>query len=139
LATSIRPLALSAVVFAHRSPGRRMLLKAGDRAMILAEIAVGHAATSRGLSGRQRVGDGEGMLFVMSRPDYLSFWMRGTAVPLSIAFLADDGTILEIHDMEPFSEQLVRSGTPVRMALEVPQGWFGRRGVGVGSAVSVAS
>jgi len=135
--TRLTPLALAAVVFAHRSPGRRMILKVGNRALILAEVAVGHAATTRGLSGRDRVLDGEGMLFVMPKPDHLSFWMRGTSVPLSIAFVADDGSIVEIHDMHPFSEEHVRSSSPVRMALEVPQGWFERRGIDVGSVVSV--
>jgi uncharacterized membrane protein (UPF0127 family) len=116
-----------------------MILKVGDRALVLAEIATGQEATTRGLSGRDRILDGEGMLFVMSKPDRLSFWMRGTSVPLSIAFLADDGSILEILDMDPFSEELTRSSVPVRMALEVPQGWFERRNVGVGSVVSVDS
>jgi len=139
LATSPLPLALAATIFSYKSPGRRMILKIDGRVSMLAEVAATPADTAKGLSGRTSVPDGEGMLFVMRAPTQLSFWMRGTSVPLSIAFLADDGTILETHDMQPFSEQSTRSSVPARLALEVPQGWFGRRGIGVGSVVTVVT
>lgn len=137
--SSFRPLALSAVIFAHKNPGRRMVLRLGDRVLVLAEVAVGEVERAKGLAGREQVYDGEGMLFVMPSAGHLAFWMHDTSVPLSIAFIAEDGRILEIKDMEPFSEERVYSSSPVRMALEVPQGWFERRGVRVGTVVSVAS
>lgn len=133
-----RPLALSAVVFANRYPRRRLVLAVG-RAAILAEIAATPEETSKGLSGRTSLNDGEGMLFVMRSSDRHPFWMRGTTVPLSIAFLAEDGTIREIRDLEPLSEQSIRPETPTRLVLETPQGWFGRKGVGVGTRVSIGS
>lgn len=133
-----RPLALSAVVFSNRYPRRRLLLTVG-RAAILAEIATTPEETARGLSGRTSLNDGEGMLFVMRSTDRHPFWMRGTTVPLSIAFLAEDGTIQEIRDMEPLSEQSIQPEIPTRLVLEAPQGWFDRKGVGVGARVSIGS
>lgn len=131
-----RPLALSAVVFSNRYPRRRLVLSVG-RASILAEIAATPEETARGLSGRTSINDGEGMLFVMRSTDRHPFWMRGTTVPLSIAFLAEDGTIQEIRDMEPLSEQSIQPEIPTRLVLEVSKGWFDRKGVGVGTRVSV--
>lgn len=131
-----RPLALLAVVFANRFPRRRLQLLAG-RSPVLVELATTQDETSRGLSGRQGLRDGEGMLFVMNSSDRHPFWMRNTFVPLSIAFLSEDGTIQEIHDMQPLSEGRVMPARPTRLALEVPQGWFGRRGVAVGDKVTI--
>lgn len=81
--------------------------------------------------------DGEGMLFVMRSVGHHPFWMRGTFVPLSIAFLGDDGEIEEIRDMRPHSEERIAPSSPTRLALEVPQGWFTRRGVSVGDKVLI--
>ncbi len=135
---SQHPLALSATIFSHRHRGRRrMILKAGGVTLI-AEVAVSPIDRSRGLSGRTSLQDGEGMLFVMPNVDRHTFWMRNTTIPLSIAFLDDSGTIVSIKDLEPLSEEHVGPDVPARMALEVPQGWFGRRGVNVGDVVSLA-
>jgi uncharacterized membrane protein (UPF0127 family) len=78
---------------------------------------------------RKSLDDGKGMLFVFDRDESLSFWMKNTLIPLSIAFIASDGRILEIRDMEPESLTPVHSSRSVRYALEVPQGWFDRAGV----------
>ncbi len=136
---SQHPLAVSAVIFAHRHRGRRrMILKVGA-ATLLAEVAVSPAARAIGLSGRESLGDGEGMLFVIPTIDRHTFWMRNTTIPLSIAFLDDDGKIVSIKDLEPLSEAHVGPDVPARMALEVPRGWFDRRGVHVGDSVAIAS
>lgn len=131
-----RPLALSAVVFANRYPRRRIVLTVG-RTAIIADVSATPEAVTKGLSGRTTLNDGEGMLFVMRSADRHPFWMRGTTVPLSIAYIADDGTIQEIRDLEPLSEQSVRPEIPARIMLEVPKGWFERKGVGVGARVSI--
>jgi uncharacterized membrane protein (UPF0127 family) len=72
------------------------------------------------------------MLFVFERDQILSFWMKNTYIPLSIAFIAGDGRIAEIHDMEPLSLASVRSSRSCRYALEVPLGWFARAKINVG-------
>jgi uncharacterized membrane protein (UPF0127 family) len=105
---------------------------AGTETPVLAEIARTDDQRERGLMGRQSLADGEGMLFVFDRDRILSFWMKNTLLPLSIAYIASDGRILEIHDMEPRSLAPVQSSRSARYALEVPQGWFARRGLRTG-------
>ena len=104
---------------------------------ITAEIAKTDDERSLGLMHRKKLPDGEGMLFVFDRDQPLSFWMKNTLIPLSIAFIASDGRIIEIKDMQPLDENSVRSGRSVRYALEVPQGWFGRAGIKPGDVVRI--
>ncbi|MQY76966.1 MAG: hypothetical protein GH155_04975 [Spirochaeta sp.] len=73
---------------------------------------------------RKNLKAGEGMLFVFPADQYLSFWMKDTHIPLSIAFLAKDGEILQIDDLKPLSLRTVRSRRSARYALEVLQGSF---------------
>jgi uncharacterized membrane protein (UPF0127 family) len=111
--------------------------KDGTGATVLAEIARTEEQRRRGLMGRKSLADGEGMFFVFETDRILSFWMKDTLIPLSIAFIAWDGRILEIRDMEARSLQTVRSARSARYALEVPQGWFARMGIGAGDAIRV--
>ena len=106
-------------------------------AVIRAEIARTQEERSRGLMYRKKLPDGEGMLFIFERDDTLSFWMKNTAIPLSIAFIASDGRITEIKDMYPYNENSVSSSRSNRYALEVPQGWFSRAGVKNGDVVLI--
>ena len=107
------------------------------RVTITAEIARTPAQQQQGYMYRKEIKDGEGMLFVNEADLVLSFWMKNTLVPLSIAFVAADGRILEIYDLEPGNLNPVRSGRSVRYALEVPQGWFGRAGIGIGDRLEL--
>jgi uncharacterized membrane protein (UPF0127 family) len=75
------------------------------------------------------------MLFVFEQPNVQCFWMRNTFIPLSIAFLLDDGTIVNIADMTPQSDQSHCSNQPVRLALEMEQGWFAARGMTAGKKI----
>ena len=109
----------------------------GSAVSIAAEIAANDADRERGLMYRKSVPDGEGMLFVFESDRRLAFWMKNTAVPLSIAFVASDGRILEIRDMEPLSLAPVESERSVRYALEVPLGWFERAGVAAGDILTI--
>lgn len=84
---------------------------------------------------RESIPDDRGMLFIFSRRKPLSFWMRNTLVPLSIAFISDDGRILEIRHMRPKDESSTQSTHEVRYALEVPRGWFDRAGAEVGDTI----
>jgi uncharacterized membrane protein (UPF0127 family) len=99
---------------------------------IRAEIARTGDERARGLMGRKTLPDGEGMLFVFERDQILSFWMKDTLIPLSIAFISREGRILEIRDMRPRDLTPIQSSRSVRYALEVPQGWFSRAGIAAG-------
>jgi uncharacterized protein len=104
--------------------------------LIKAEVAADATTRTRGLMMRERLGPNEGMLFVFPERGQQCFWMRNTLVPLSAAFLDDDGTIVNIADMTPLSEESHCSLKPVRYVLEMEQGWFARRGMGPGSRLS---
>ena len=104
---------------------------------VVAELARSAEEQATGLMFRKSLADGRGMLFVYEDDRRLSFWMKNTLIPLSIAYLAADGTIREIHDMEPKSLKGVNSTRSVRYALEVPQGWFARVGLAVGDRFEI--
>ena len=107
----------------------------GGSVPVLAEIAVSDTERGTGLMYRKSLADGEGMLFVFDRDQKLSFYMRNTLIPLSIAFILSDGRITEIRDMQPLDETSIVSVRSVRYALEVPQGWFAREGIEPGDTV----
>jgi len=109
------------------------------RVSVNAEIAQTPAQLQQGLMHRKELKDGDGMLFIFERDQILSFWMKNTLIPLSIAYIASDGRILEIHDMERGNLNPVRSSRSARYALEVPQGWFGRSGIVPGDSLDIQS
>ncbi len=78
---------------------------------------------------RRDLPDDAGMLFVFPEDTRTSFWMKDTFIPLTIAFLAADGRILAVVDGKPLDETPLDPGVTYRYALEVNQGWFGRRGL----------
>ncbi|MDR2343332.1 MAG: DUF192 domain-containing protein [Spirochaetaceae bacterium] len=106
--------------------------QAGKDVGLDVELAVSGEERSMGLMFRKKLDDGRGMLFVFQNDQILSFWMKNTSIPLSIAFIRHDGRIIEIHDMRPQSLEGIRSSRSARYALEVPQGWFERSGISVG-------
>lgn len=86
-----------------------------------------------GLMYRQSMPEYEGMLFVFNRPGVQCFWMKNTLIPLTAAFIADDGTIVNLADMQPQTEDNHCSARPVRFVLEMNQGWFSKKHVLAGS------
>ncbi len=108
-------------------------------AVVLAEIARTDVERQRGLMFRTKLEDGTGMLFVFDKDERLAFWMKNTVLPLSLAYIASDGTIRQIVDLEPQSLAGVQADRSVRYALEVPKGWFERAGVRVGDAVDLGA
>ena len=100
------------------------------------EVASTPAQRQVGMMMRPTMASHEAMLFVFEEPGVQCFWMKNTLVPLSAAFVDDDGRIVNIADMQPLSEQSHCSQRPVRYVLEVNQGWFARRGVGPGFKLS---
>jgi uncharacterized membrane protein (UPF0127 family) len=106
-------------------------------ALVKAEVARTPEERNKGLMYRKDLPEGEGMFFIFERDDVLSFWMKNTSIPLSIAFIAYDGRIIDIKDMYPHNETSVHSSRSARYALEVPQGWFSRAGVQSGDVVKI--
>jgi uncharacterized membrane protein (UPF0127 family) len=101
------------------------------------ELARTETERGRGLMNRKTLEDGAGMFFIFDRDQIMSFWMKNTLIPLSIAFISREGRILEIRDMKPLDETPVRSGRSARYALEAPQGWFERAGIRAGDTVTL--
>ncbi len=97
------------------------------------ELATDEPSRSRGLMYREEMPADRGMLFVWPEGQKRSFWMRNTRIPLSIAFIDDEGKILQIEDMRPQDERHTWSKDEVRYALETNQGWFRKNGLEVGS------
>lgn len=111
-------------------------LKIGT-AVVKAEVAMTETERNRGLMYRTSLRDGEGMLFVFDYDQQVSFWMKNTKLPLSLAYILSDGSIVQILDLVPFSEEPRPSSRSIRYALEAPQGWFSRAGIKVGDRVQI--
>jgi len=102
---------------------------------ITAEVASTPQQRATGLMHRFSLQQDHGMLFVFERPEPLSFWMKNTFIPLSIAFLDATGRILNIEDMVPQTETMHWSKGPALYALEMRKGWFLERGIRAGDRV----
>jgi uncharacterized membrane protein (UPF0127 family) len=111
----------------------------GQKRHLRVELARSEEERALGLMFRTKLDEGRGMLFIFEREQSLNFWMKNTLLPLSIAYIAGDGRIVDIQDMVPQSLETVRSRFPARYALEVPQGWFSKVGVRPGDLVKVQS
>jgi uncharacterized membrane protein (UPF0127 family) len=101
--------------------------------LITAEVAASDPVRTRGLMFRQSLATNHGMLFIFDRKAVHCMWMRNTLIPLSVAYIEDDGTIVNIQDMQPHDERSHCAKQPVRYALEMTQGWFAQKGVGPGA------
>lgn len=101
------------------------------------EIVRTPAMRQKGLMNRERLDPKEGMLFVFEKDQVLSFWMKDTKIPLSIAFLDKNGKVTDIIDMEPYSTQPVRSSGLCRYAIEANRNFFTEAGLLVGDIVNL--
>ena len=106
------------------------------------EVAIGSNEQQQGLMYRESMPENHGMLFVYTKPRYMSFWMKNTKIPLSIAFIREDGVISNIEKMEPFSGPLnptvyYQSVNKSLYALEMNQGWFERHGLKAGDKIDL--
>jgi len=108
----------------------------GDQS-IQAEVADTSGLRRKGLQGRSALEPGYGMLFVFDELDTVSFWMEKTTIPLSIAFIKADGTIVQIEKMQPQDLRRVSSNEPVKYALEVRQDYFEDHGFEPGIRVRI--
>lgn len=97
--------------------------------MIKAEVAQTDRQREIGLMHRTSMGTNEGMIFVFERAGVQCFWMKNTLLPLSVAFIDEDGTIVNLDEMKPETEDTHCSTKPVRHVLEMNKGWFSKRGI----------
>jgi uncharacterized membrane protein (UPF0127 family) len=110
---------------------------AGDEVVLSAEVADDAEERARGLMFRESLAEDAGMIFVYAEDTTIGFYMRDTTIPLSIAFIARDGVIIDIQDMAPLDQTLHYAPGPYAYAVEVNQGWYTRNGIGVGDSVEV--
>ncbi|PKO61864.1 MAG: hypothetical protein CVU24_06730 [Betaproteobacteria bacterium HGW-Betaproteobacteria-18] len=100
------------------------------------QVAATPEQRATGLMFRQQMPSAEGMLFVFEQPGEQCFWMKNTLLPLTAAFVADDGTIVNLADMAPQTTESHCSEKPVRFVLEMNQGWFTQKGIKPGFKLS---
>ena len=113
----------------------RVKITAGMHA-IDAQVAATPEQRMTGLMFRKDMRQNEGMLFVFEAPSQQCFWMKNTLLPLAIAFVADDGTIVNIAEMKPQTLDSHCSAQPVRYVLEMNTGWFARKGIKAGAKLA---
>ena len=110
----------------------RVRLSAGMY-QIDAQVAQSPDQRATGLMYRKQMPQHEGMLFAFEQPGVQCFWMKNTVLPLTAAFIADDGEIVNLADMKPQTTDSHCSARPVRFVLEMNQGWFAKRGIKAGT------
>lgn len=138
LATALVSLTLAVAAHAQGQPQLdlpRVHLAAGMH-QIDAQVAESFDQRMTGLMFRKEMPQHEGMLFIFEQPTVQCFWMKNTLLPLTAAFIADDGTIVNLADMKPQTEDSHCSAKPVRFVLEMNQGWFAKKGIKAGAKLS---
>lgn len=137
--TTLRHLLILLLALALASPTTAETLPTIDLSInghrVVAEVAATEAERNTGLMRRFSLRPDHGMLFVFVAPRPLSFWMKDTYIPLSIAFIGPDGRILNIEDMAPRTETTHASRGPALFALEMKKGWFAQNGIVKGDRV----
>lgn len=113
----------------------RINLSAGMH-QIDTQLAMNPQERQIGLMNRPSMPNHEGMLFVFDDAAVQCFWMKNTLLPLTAAFVAEDGTIVNLEDMKPQTLESHCSKKPVRYVLEMNQGWFAKRGIKAGFKLS---
>ena len=113
-------------------PSRTLTIR--DQKLVV-EVASTPETRATGLMNRFSLRQDHGMLFVFEAPQPLAFYMKNTYIPLSIAFVDARGRILNIEDMRPLDESTHWSRGVAQYAIEMRQGWFAAKGIGVGDVV----
>ena len=122
---------LTAQAQAPQTSLQRTQLSAGMH-LLDVQLALTPEQRQIGLMFRKDMPQHEGMLFVFEHPATQCFWMRNTLIPLTAAFVDDDGTIVNLADMKPQNDDSHCSAKPVRYVLEMNQGWFAKRNIQAG-------
>ena len=116
---------------------KRIKLGAGMH-QIDVQLAISPEEKQIGLMWRKEMPQHEGMLFIFDMPSKQCFWMKNTLLPLTAAFVADDGTIVNLEDMKPQTLESHCSTKPVRYVLEMNKGWFAKKGIKAGAKLTGA-
>jgi uncharacterized membrane protein (UPF0127 family) len=116
---------------------QRIKLSAGMH-QIDTQLALTPEQRQTGLMWRKTMPQHEGMLFIFEQPTQQCFWMKNTLIPLTAAFVADDGTVVNLQDMKPQTTEPHCSAKPVRYVLEMNKGWFEKKGLKAGSKLTGA-
>lgn len=109
-------------------------LRIGKRTLRV-EVAATPEERQTGLMHRRSLGEDQGMLFIFERRGLWGMWMKNTYIPLSVAFIGEDGRIINIEDMVPHTEDSHNAAAPARYALEMNKGWFARHRIRPGALV----
>jgi len=125
-------LALSAAAPAQRLPEIALTVN-GHK--LTAEVAHTDPERAQGLMHRRMLPENRGMLFVFTTTAHHAMWMMNTYIPLSVAFIDERGAIINIEDMKPHTQDTHPAAKPAKYALEMNQGWFGKRGIKPGATV----
>lgn len=108
-------------------------------AKLYIEIALTEQERATGLMFRESLPENQGMLFVFENEQILNFWMKNTSIPLSIAYIRENGLIIGIYDMKPYDETPISSMYPCKYALEVNKGWFSKNNIKAGDTINLPS
>jgi uncharacterized membrane protein (UPF0127 family) len=136
LSRVLATLALAAAFAAGADAGfKTAQIKVGAH-LLKVEIAASDPQRERGLMFREKMARDDGMLFVFDEPAYHSMWMKNTLIPLSVAFLDSQGTILNILDMEPQTLDAHMAAGPAVYAIETNKGWFAAKKIKAGDKVT---
>jgi len=103
--------------------------------LIRAEVAYTFETRAQGLMFRKHLGSNEGMFFVFPQSEPYCMWMKNTLIPLSVAFVDEKGKIVSISDMQPQTETSHCAVAPAKFALEMPAGWFAKKGIKSGTTI----
>ena len=125
-------LAVAAPAMAQQLPVAQ--LNAGMH-LIRAEVAADYGTRMTGLMHRAAMPSNAGMLFIFDEATTHCMWMKNTLIPLSVAFIDEQGAIVNVEDMEPQTEDSHCAKRPSRYALEMNRGWFAARGIKPGSRI----
>lgn len=132
------PLLTGIALFILAAPGLAQMPRVELTATfhrIEAEVAADQASRMQGLMHRKTMAANQGMLFVFPITERHCMWMRNTFLPLSVAFLDNQGTILNIEEMKPQTETNHCASAPARFALEMNRGWFAEKGIKPGQRI----
>jgi uncharacterized membrane protein (UPF0127 family) len=133
--TALLLMSLPALSFCSSGLERVRVTIAGENFSV--EVARTEEQKRTGLMNRKSLGSREGMIFVYDGDQHLSFWMKNTSIPLTLAFLSKEGEILQIEELKPHSLKSVVSERAARYALELPLGVLSEIGVQVGERVEL--
>jgi len=101
--------------------------------LIHAEVAADYGSRMTGLMHRATMPPNAGMLFIFDETQQQCMWMKNTLLPLSVAFIDEAGSIINVEDMAPQTEDSHCAKRPARYALEMNRGWFAARGIKPGT------